>query len=86
MTNPQRDKLDERLGLLRAEVISAGELSKDQRGVLENKLSGVVGRQVRCEYAVDKELLGGAVVHLASTVCDGSVRGRLETLGNKLAE
>ena len=78
--------LDERLGLLRAEITSAGELTSQQREALENKLSGVVGKQVRCEYGVDEGLLGGAVVQLASTVYDGSVKGRLEALGNKLAE
>jgi len=78
--------LDEHLGLLRVEVASAGELSPQQRGMLEERLSGLVGKQVRCEYAVDEELLGGAVVRFASTVFDGSVKGRLEALGNRLAE
>jgi len=80
------EMLDERLGLLRADVISAGELSEEQREKLRNKLSSVVGKQVRCEYVVDADLLGGAVVHLASTVYDGSVRGRLEALRHKLVE
>lgn len=78
--------LDERMGVIRANVTSAAAMSGDERQALEAKLSTVAAKKVRCEYAVDQELLGGATVRLASTVYDGSVKGRLEAIGNKLTE
>lgn len=78
--------LDERMGVIRASVTSAAAMSGDERQALEKKLSSVAGKQVRCEYAVDQDLLGGATVRLASTVYDGTVKGRLEAIGNKLTE
>jgi len=78
--------LDEQMGVIRAKVTSAAELSGEERQALADKLSTVAGKQVRCDYAVDPDLLGGAVARLASTVYDGSVLGRLEAIGNKLTE
>lgn len=80
------DLLDEHTGVIRAEVTSAAELSGEARQALEKGLSVAAGKQVRCDYAVDQDLLGGAMVRLASTVYDGSVKGRLEAIGNRLTE
>lgn len=80
------DMLDERMGLVRADVASASELGAPQREMLRDELSNLTGKQVRCEFEVDPELLGGAVVQIGSTVYDGSVRGRIEELRNKLVE
>ena len=78
--------LDERQGLVRAKVSSAREMSQGQRDRLRQELSALAGKQVRCEHVLDDALLGGAVVQVGSTVYDGSVRGRLETLRRKLME
>ena len=78
--------IDERLGLVRAKVTSAREMSSEQRERLRRELSSLAGKQVRSEHVLDDALLGGAVVQLGSTVYDGSVRGRLETLRRKLME
>lgn len=78
--------VDEREGILRAKVQAAAELRAEQRAQLEEALARLTGRQVRSEYAVDEELLGGLVLRLGSTVYDGSLRGRLEALRRRLAE
>lgn len=78
--------VDEREGIVRAQVRAAGELDPTQRLKLEEALGRLTGRQVRSEYAVDEELLGGLVLRLGSTVYDGSLRGRLEALRRRLAE
>ncbi|MCP5116150.1 MAG: ATP synthase F1 subunit delta [bacterium] len=80
------DMLDERMGLVRADVTSAAELGEHQRERLRSELSSLTGKRVRCEFAEDDELLGGAVVQIGSTVYDGSVRGRLEALRKRLVE
>ena len=42
------------------------------------------GKQVRCNYAVDEDLLGGVVAKIGSTVYDGSVRAQLNALKQRL--
>jgi F-type H+-transporting ATPase subunit delta len=77
-------QLDERMGFVRVRIASARPLEETQRAGLEDALAGVAGGRVRCDYAVDPNLLGGAVARIGSTIYDGSLRGRLAALGEKL--
>jgi F-type H+-transporting ATPase subunit delta len=77
--------LDERLGFLRAEVRSASELTGEQRDRLSAELARLAGSQVRMRFAVDPELIGGVTATVGSRVYDGSVRGQLDTLRQRLA-
>lgn len=76
--------LDERLGFVRAEVKSAFELPAEQRDQLAAELSKLAGSEVRMRFAVDPELIGGVSATLGSRVYDGSVRGQLATLRQRL--
>jgi F-type H+-transporting ATPase subunit delta len=69
--------LDERIGFVRAEVVSAYELTSEQRERLSAELTKLAGSQVRMRFAVDPDLIGGATARLGSKVYDGSVRGQL---------
>ena len=76
--------IDERLGFVRAKVTSAAPLSERQQGELQQALSSVAGRQVRCDFTVDASLIGGVVARIGSTVYDGSVRTQLDSLRQRL--
>jgi F-type H+-transporting ATPase subunit delta len=77
--------LDERLGLVRADVASAVPLTETEQQAVAAQLTRLSGRRVRAEFAVDAALIGGVKAQVGSTVYDGSVRGQLETLRRKLA-
>lgn len=77
--------LDERHGVVRAQVSSAQPLDPARRGALEAALVRKTGKQVRCAYQEDPALLGGVAVRVGSSVLDGSVRGQLETLRRRLS-
>lgn len=76
--------LDERLGFARAEISAPMELTPAQRNALQMELERLTGKRIRARYAVQPALLGGVVARIGSTVYDGSVRGRLESLGRRL--
>jgi F-type H+-transporting ATPase subunit delta len=76
--------LDERLGFLRAQVVSAYELTSQQRELLEAELAKLASSRVRMRFAVDPDLIGGATARLGSKVYDGSVRGRLANMRQRL--
>ena len=78
--------LDERLGILRAEVASARQIDSEQQSALASRLGGLTGKQVRPQFAVDPALLGGLVTRIGSTIYDGSVRGRLHAIQRRLAK
>jgi F-type H+-transporting ATPase subunit delta len=76
--------LDQRMGIVRAEVRSAAALTDHQQSELQRELSRVSNKQVRCDFMVDPSLIGGVVARIGSTVYDGSVRTQLESLRERL--
>ena len=78
-------QLDERLGFIRAEVSAAQELDHSQLDALSAKLGKLTGKQIRMKFKVDPSLIGGVVARVGSTVYDGSVRGRLDSLSKHLS-
>jgi F-type H+-transporting ATPase subunit delta len=79
-----RAALRERLGIRQAEIVTARELSADERKILIDGAGKIAGGRVEAEFKLDRAILGGAVVRIGSTIYDGSVRGRLERLKEAL--
>jgi F-type H+-transporting ATPase subunit delta len=77
--------VDERLGFLHAEVTSASELTAQQREQLSAELSKLASSQVRMKFSIDPDLIGGVTARVGSKVYDGSVRGQLAILRQRLA-
>ena len=65
-------------------VTSATELSSEQTAAISAALKTRLGREVRIETAIDKDLIGGAVIRAGDIVIDGSVSARLQGLTNAL--
>jgi F-type H+-transporting ATPase subunit delta len=75
-----RAELRERLGIREAEIVTARELSADERNTLIAGVGKLAGARIEAQFKLDQSILGGAVVRIGSTIYDGSVRGRLERL------
>lgn len=76
--------LDERRGVVRAEVTTAQPAGADDQGALAAALSHKTSGDVKARFQTDPGLLGGAVVRIGSTIYDGSVRGQLSALQRRL--
>ena len=76
--------VEERLGFGRLEVSSASELTEAQQTALRTQLEQLTGKRLRARYAVDDALIGGLVARIGSTVYDGSVRGQLNVLHDRM--
>jgi len=77
-------ELNERLGIVVAEVTSAHELNDEEKRQLSAVLEQRTGKKVEARFQIDGALLGGAVVRLGSTIYDGSVRDQLKRLREQL--
>jgi F-type H+-transporting ATPase subunit delta len=73
-------ELNRRLGFTEAEIVSARELGPTERSALEARVEKLTGHRVRARYALNRSLLGGAIVKIGSTIYDGSVKGQLERI------
>lgn len=77
--------LMQREGVAEAEVLSAVELSKNQKSALLSTLERLTGKKVQAKYTLEPSLLAGAVVRIGDTIYDGSVKNRLNVLRAQLA-
>lgn len=79
-----RAELQERQGIRQAEIVTARELSGEERDSLVAGVGKLAGSRIEASFKLDKSILGGTVVRIGSTVYDGSVRGRLQRLKETL--
>lgn len=76
--------LDERTGVVGAEVVSARELSEAERNELNESIVKLTGKNVKTNFVIDKDIIGGVVTRIGSTVYDNSVKTQLENLKQQL--
>ena len=78
------EMVEEREGILSAEVVSAVELDDEQLKRLSERLALYTGKQIRLYARVDSTLRGGLVARVGDTVFDGSLNTHLERLRRRL--
>ncbi len=76
--------LEERAGLVSAEVTTAQPLDITQQAALQTKLQELTGKKVTLNFKIDPEIIGGVVTRIGSTVYDGSVKNQLQQLKEKM--
>lgn len=77
--------LDERSGVVEAEVTTARPVSADIQQSLEKRLAAMTGKRIRFSFATDESIIGGMIARIGSTVYDGSVRNQLRQVEGRLA-
>jgi F-type H+-transporting ATPase subunit delta len=75
---------NDRLGIVQVKVSSAADLSGAERDVLQARFGELTRQQVELEFHLERELLGGLVAQIGSTVYDGSIRGHLQRIRGQL--
>ncbi len=76
--------IDERTGFQRADIVSAVNLADSQKQEIVSVLERASGKQIRPFFKTDPSILGGVIARLISKEYDGSLKGRLESLRQKL--
>lgn len=67
-------------------VTSAVELNADEQKALVAKLNEFTGKKVQLQMNHDASLIGGLIIKIEDTIMDGSVRGHLAALRNRMLE
>jgi F-type H+-transporting ATPase subunit delta len=76
--------MNERQGIVAAEITTAAPVGANERDVLERRIEQMTGKRVEVQFKTDPSLIGGAVTRIGSTVYDGSIRTRLESIKEEL--
>jgi F-type H+-transporting ATPase subunit delta len=80
-----RAEMNRRQGFVDAEITSARVLADDERSELESRIGQSIGSRIRAQYSTDPRILGGTMVRIGSTIYDGSVKGQLERIRERLS-
>ncbi len=65
-------------------VTSAFPLTEDQLSALAKKVENRLGRSVKLNTQIDKDLIGGVIIKAGDLVIDGSLRARLTKLADAM--
>ena len=76
--------IDERSGIVGAEIISARQLSDAEKKELDDSITKLTGKKVNLNFIIDENIIGGVVTRVGSTVYDNSVKTQLENLKKEL--
>ena len=80
-----RATMRRQLGVAEVEFTTARPLDAEERQAIVERVGVLAGAEVEATFYQDASLVGGALLRIGSTVYDGSVRGRLLQLKEKLA-
>lgn len=79
-----REALSARNGVTQARVVTAFEASPAERARFETQAAAFAGRSVQVSYDVDASLVGGATLRVGDRLVDGSVKGRLARMRERI--
>ena len=79
-----RKVANERLGIVEVQVLSAQDLTPEEKESLRGKFAELTGKTVEMKFRREEKLLGGVQARVGSTIYDGSAQGYLERLHGQL--
>ena len=76
--------INERRGVMVAEVTTAQPLAATEQAQLGQRLEAITGKRIEFQFKTDATLIGGVVTRIGSVVYDGSVRTQLQGIEQRL--
>jgi len=73
-------------GELKAELKSAKELSNDEILKITDELNKSFKSKIKLNYKYDKDLIGGLMIQVGSTMVDTSIKNKLQQIENRMIE
>ena len=86
MTTALNKELDARSNIVAAEITTARAISTDEQKLLHDKLKQATGKDVRLQFTVDADIIGGVVARIGSKIYDGSIKDQLAQMKQRLMQ
>src|SRR5215831_3854393 len=77
-------EIDRRIGVVTAEITTAGPLDEKEKAELSNRLNQITGKTVRLQFSIDPDIIGGVVTRIGSVIYDGSIKNHLREIEIRL--
>lgn len=81
-----RRYLDELQGVVKADLVTAVELSAEERAEMAKELSALINKKVEVDPKVDPSILGGFVAKIGNYRIDLSLKSKLEALSQNAVQ
>lgn len=78
-------ELDERAGVVSADVTTARPLATTEQENLLGQLETATGKKVRVNFKIDPDIIGGVVTRVGSVIYDGSIKNQLALMKQQLS-
>ncbi len=78
--------VNQRLGIVKAEITSATELDQEVLGKIKSKIEELFGKKAEITLKVDPSIIGGFIVKVSDKVLDASIKTQLDNLKKTLAD
>ncbi|GAB6076257.1 ATP synthase F1 subunit delta [Desulfurobacterium crinifex] len=78
--------VDFRLGIVKAEIVSAVEIDEETLSRIKEKIENLFGKKAEITVKLDPSLIGGFIVKVADKVLDASIKTQLEMLKKAIAD
>ena len=78
-------ELDERAGVVSADVTTARALAANEQEHLLQQLETATSKRVRVHFKTDPEIIGGVVTRVGSVIYDGSIKNQLALMKQQLS-
>ena len=73
-------------GEIKAELLAAKELNKNDIDKVKNELAENFGSNIKLNYKHDPSLIGGLVIKVGSTMVDTSIKNKLHQIQKQMIE
>lgn len=80
------DQYNEEKGILPVCAVTAVALTEEQQKRLSRKLEKITGKTISLTNRIDPDVYGGVRLHYDGKQVDGTIRNRLDMIGNLLKE
>ncbi|MDI6802353.1 MAG: ATP synthase F1 subunit delta [Bacteroidota bacterium] len=78
--NSFKSLLDERRGIVNADISAVVAFSNEQKEKVTKRLEGLTKKKVRTHFKIDPTLIGGFKIQINDTVYDGSILNQFDIL------
>ena len=84
IVNSYKEELDKSDNLNRVQVISAVELTEEQKNRLKNKLQEKLNCNIEAAWEIDQQIIAGLIINYDGNVIDMSLRNKLKDLNKNI--
>lgn len=84
ITKEYKNEINRLNNLLSINVTSAIDLTEDEKSAIKDKLSNILNKNIKLEWATNPDIIAGLVFEVGDNIIDNSLRHKLQDLSRNI--